>query len=287
MSNLRKKLAAKKTKLAKNPDINRDHPILDEMYSEGSFIRIEVDQILLDPDQPRKYFAKEALGELAQSIKRNGILQPVLVRRDHAKIWLVAGERRYRAAKLAGLDTIPAVITTGDPGEIALIENIQREDLKPVEEAEAFARLMEHHQYRQEDLAAVIGKARSTVAEILSLNRLPDTIKEECRRADNYSRRLLVEVAKQKSEEKMISLFDQVKKSDLDGSAVRKITRKAGEKESSSLFAKALIKVKALKRCLGKINHLSEEERTELDQELELLNVVIKNLPPLDPAGNS
>jgi len=287
MSDLRKKLAAKKTKLAKASDIKADHPVLDEMYAEGSFLRIEVDQILLDPDQPRKYFAKKALDELAQSIKRNGILQPVLVRRCHTKLWLVAGERRYRAARLAGLNTIPAVITAGDPGEIALIENIQRENLKPVEEAEAFARLMEHHQYRQEDLAMVIGKARSTVAEILSLNRLPDAIKKECRRADIYSRRLLVEVAKQKSEDKMISLFDQVKKSDLNGSAIRKITRKADEKESPSPFTKALAKIRTLKRCLGKINHLNEDEKIELDQELELLNVAIKNLPPLDPAGNS
>jgi ParB family chromosome partitioning protein len=129
MSDVRKKLAAKKTKLAKASDIKTDHPVLDEMYAEGSFLRIEVDQILLDPDQPRKYFAKETLNELAQSIKRHGILQPVLVRKDlNAKIWLVAGERRYRAAKLADLNSIPAIITTGDPGEIALIENIQRED---------------------------------------------------------------------------------------------------------------------------------------------------------------
>lgn len=222
MADLRKRLAGKKTKLALSRKDTDVHPVLDEQFVEGTFLRIEINQISPDPDQPRKYFNPERLSELSKSIKQNGVLQPILVRRDSkAKIWLVAGERRYRAAQLAGLDVIPATLTTGDPIEIALIENIQRENLKPVEEAEALARLMNHHKYRQEDLAKVIGKARSTVAETLSLNRLPEGIKEECRRADNFSRRLLIEVAKQKTPEKMVSLFRKAKERNIDGTAIK------------------------------------------------------------------
>src|SRR5262249_26268100 len=114
-----------------------------------------------NPDQPRKHFAEEALAELAASIRTRGLLQPVVVRRTDHGFQLLAGERRFRAAQLAGLDRIPALIREGDDSlEVALIENLQRENLSPLEEAEALALLVERHGYNHREVADLLGKSR-------------------------------------------------------------------------------------------------------------------------------
>ena len=137
---------------------------------------------LVDPksDQPRKYFNKEALEELANSIKDNGLLQPILVREyGDGRYQIIAGERRFRASKLAGLTEIPAIILDKSDravAEIALIENIQREDLTPVEEAMAYKSLRDDYNLTQEELADKIGKSRSAIANTLRLLDLPEEI---------------------------------------------------------------------------------------------------------------
>jgi ParB family chromosome partitioning protein len=145
---------------------------------------IELDKIIPNPDQPRKTFDEEALNELAASIERHGLIQPITVKKtettDTEQYILVAGERRFRAHQLLGKTEINAIITKGNPDEIALIENLQREDLRPMEEAEALQRLMERYSYTQEAVADVVGKNRTTVTKILRLNTLPAQIKEEC-----------------------------------------------------------------------------------------------------------
>ena len=298
MADVRKQLAEKTTKLAKSSWGAASHPVLDEQFVEGSFVRIAIGLVQPDPEQPRKHFDESALEELAKSIKRNGVLQPVLIRRDQdKKIWLVAGERRLRAASTAGLDTIPAVLTSGNPAEIALIENIQRENLHPVDEAEALARLMAQHRYRQEDLARVIGKAQSTVAETLSLTRLPKVIKAEYRRADKFSRRLMIEVAKQKTPEKMQILFEKVKKLDLDGTAIRKLSRKKSGKKREKTVVEDVTRIisnsiKKLKQV--NLDDLDEnkkqflmEEMTRFINELQQFIDFIKIPSPPDPAESS
>ena len=151
----------------------------------GGVYEIPLGRIQPNPYQPRKYFDETALSELAESIKANGVIQPIVIRQDKDnELYLVAGERRLKAAQLAGLESIPAILTEGNPIEISLIENLQRENLKPVEEAEALEKMIKEFSYTQEQLASVIGKARSTVTEILSLNKLPEPVKDECRRAD-------------------------------------------------------------------------------------------------------
>ena len=137
---------------------------------------------LIDPksDQPRKYFDKEALEELAASIKENGLLQPILVR-EHTggRYQIIAGERRFRASKLAELTEISAIILDKDDkkaAQIALIENIQREDLNPLEEALAYKSLREEYDMTQEELSERIGKSRSAIANMLRLLDLPDEI---------------------------------------------------------------------------------------------------------------
>lgn len=137
---------------------------------------------LIDPksDQPRKYFDKEALEQLASSISENGVLQPILVRKyGDGRYQIIAGERRFRASKLAGLTEIPAIVLEHDDkkaAEIALIENVQREDLNPLEEALGYKALAEEYNMTQEELSNRVGKSRSAIANTLRLLDLPDEI---------------------------------------------------------------------------------------------------------------
>jgi ParB family chromosome partitioning protein len=142
---------------------------------------IPIEQLKPNPYQPRKVFNKEALEELAQSIKAKGVLQPLLVRRakDGQGYEIIAGERRWRASQLAKIHAVPVVIkeiTDRDAVEIGLIENLQREDLNPVEEAGAFLQLSEEFGYSQDQIAQVIGKSRSHVTNILRLLQLPKPV---------------------------------------------------------------------------------------------------------------
>lgn len=143
---------------------------------------ISLDQIQPNPFQPREHFNDEKLRELASSIKEHGILQAVVVSpTGEGSYFLVAGERRCRAARIAGLSSVPAVIKSIDRKtmlEIALIENLQREDLNPVEEAQAYKRLMQEYNYTQEELARRIGKSRPSIANSIRLLSLPDEILE-------------------------------------------------------------------------------------------------------------
>ncbi len=144
-------------------------------------IRLEIEKIIPNQHQPRKIFKDEALKELSASIKEKGVLQPVIVSRvGDGTFRLIAGERRWRAATLAGLKKIPALIkdvSSQDAIEIALIENIQREELNAVETAEAFNRLLKEFHLTQEDLSQRVGKDRATIANYLRILKLPDEIK--------------------------------------------------------------------------------------------------------------
>jgi ParB family chromosome partitioning protein len=143
---------------------------------------IEVEKIKPNPEQPRKVFNTDALSELAASVKEKGVLQPVIVREaEGGEYYLIAGERRWRAASLAGLKKIPVIIKESSPGEsleIALIENIQRDDLNPIETAEAFQRLIGEYRYTQEELSRRVGKDRTTIANYLRILKLPPEVKE-------------------------------------------------------------------------------------------------------------
>ncbi len=143
---------------------------------------IELDKIVPNDYQPRKFFDDEKLKELAASIKEQGVIQPIIVHKAGGGYQLIAGERRWRASRLAGLKTIPALVkeaTKRELLEMALIENIQREDLNPLEAAEAYKRLQDEFKLTQEDLARRVGKERSTVTNFLRLLGLPKEIKHD------------------------------------------------------------------------------------------------------------
>ena len=152
----------------------------EETHGENKVSKIKLSMIDPKSDQPRKYFDKEALEELASSIAENGLLQPILVREyGDSRYQIIAGERRFRASKLAGLSEIPAIVLDKDDrkvAEIALIENIQREDLNPVEEAMAFCALIKEYDLTQEELSEKVGKSRSAIANTMRLLDLPDEI---------------------------------------------------------------------------------------------------------------
>jgi ParB family transcriptional regulator, chromosome partitioning protein len=149
-----------------------------------TLLEVGVEEIEANPNQPRKAFNSEALNELSASIKASGVIQPVIVRRQGAGYQLVAGERRWRAARLAGLPRIPAIVrevTDAESLELALVENLLREDLNPMEEAEAYDKLLARFAWTQDELAQRIGKERSSIANALRLMRLPLPIQEDLR----------------------------------------------------------------------------------------------------------
>ncbi|HSF03637.1 MAG TPA: ParB/RepB/Spo0J family partition protein, partial [Solirubrobacterales bacterium] len=152
---------------------------------EGARLReLPIDALAPNPSQPRKHFAAEALGELAASIRSSGVLQPIVVRSRGDRYEILVGERRWRAAREAGLDRVPAIIrdaTDAEAIELALVENLLREDLNPLEEADAYQRLMAEFGWTQEELARRIGKDRTSIANVLRLRRLPSVIQEDLR----------------------------------------------------------------------------------------------------------
>jgi ParB family chromosome partitioning protein len=160
-------------------------------------VEIDLARIRANPDQPRQRIDAAGIEELAASIERHGLLQPILVREEGPDYMLVAGQRRLLACQRLGRASIAALLTTGRPDELALIENLQREDLSPLEEAEALAVLKERHGYTQEALGRVLGKAKSTVSELLSLNDLPPAVKARARTGElPLAKSVLIELAR-------------------------------------------------------------------------------------------
>lgn len=142
-------------------------------------LALDIEKILPSKNQPRKRFEKSALEELAHSIKKHGVLQPILVKVCGKNYEIIAGERRWRAAGLAGLHKIPALVKTPDKGEDyfwTLLENLQREDLSPIEEARAYSELLKSHNLSQQELADILGKSRPSLANILRLLKLAPAI---------------------------------------------------------------------------------------------------------------
>lgn len=142
---------------------------------------LKINEIEPNKDQPRKTFNDEKLYQLAESIKLHGVFQPIIVKKENDTYKIIAGERRWRAARIAGLSTIPVIIkelTDRQVMEIALIENLQRQDLNPIEEAEAFEKLVKDYKMTQEDLSIVVGKSRSSITNSMRLLGLNDTVKQ-------------------------------------------------------------------------------------------------------------
>lgn len=172
-------MATKKKGLGRGLDLLIDQADVLGIDGTETVEQIEIEDIVANPYQPRKFFDEAALDELAASIKENGVFQPIIIRSSVIGYELIAGERRLRASKLAGLTTIPAIVkayTDEQMMELALIENIQREDLSVIEEAKSYQQIIEHFNYTQQELAQKVGKSRSHVTNILRLLNLDERV---------------------------------------------------------------------------------------------------------------
>lgn len=180
-------------------------------YEKGKLYDINLTDLQADPNQPRKFMDPQALDDLTASITQHGVLTPILFRIAGALLFIVAGERRVAAARQVGLTVVPGILVSANYSEIALVENLLRQDLTPVEEAEALDRLVKEQNYSQEQLGVIIGKARTTVSEILSLNRLPQAVRDECRSDTSITRKTLIAIARKKQARAMTTAYNAYK----------------------------------------------------------------------------
>jgi ParB/RepB/Spo0J family partition protein len=246
-----------------------------------------------NPDQPRKHFDQEKLAELAASITTHGLLQPIVIRRTATGFELVAGERRFRAAELAGLSHLPAIVReVENPVEIALIENLQREDLTPLEEAEALAVLIERHGYSHRQVAEVLGKSRPYVSNMLSLTRLPAPVKVDLQHDDRaVPRELLMGVAREENPEAALALWRRLQ---LELLSVRRFRAERGApRPERGVVAEVLSAARRLNRLLRRVvpAEMQTDEVSHLVRTLRrterIVHRQLAELAPNRPAGRS
>jgi len=252
-------------------------------YVKGHFYYVPLADLQPDPNQPRKYLDPQALEELTASVQLHGILEPILFRKDKSGIlYVVAGERRCAAARKVGIVNIPSIYVEGNHAEIALVENLLRQDLTAIEEAEALDRVMKDYSYKQEDLARMIGKAPSTLSEIMSLNRLPKGIRDECRNDPTISKNILIEIAKSKQERGMIGLYKKYR----EKMASKESLNKRRTREKSDPGESALIAMSGLRDKIRKLDHTqwTDDYRENLRSALsDLRQIIEQKLIPLAP----
>jgi ParB family chromosome partitioning protein len=230
---------------------------------------LPVNEIAPNPEQPRRHFEADALTALAESIRRHGLLQPLVVRRLGGRYELIAGERRLRAAVQAGLETVPAIIREARPEErleLALIENVQRENLTPLEEAEAYRHLIDEYGLTQEEIAERVGKSRPAITNALRLLNLPDAVKAQLESGElsaAHGRAVLaVEGSAAQVEFGREIAAERISKNDAERLAAARRGRPAGHKgrdSSGDVHLRAL--VEELTRSLGTRVRISRRGR--------------------------
>lgn len=195
---------------------------------KNSSIEIPISEIRPNPYQPRKTFDEETLNELADSIREYGVVEPIIVKKSIKGYEIVAGERRTKAARLAGLATIPAIVkefSDEEMLELALLENIQREDLNPIDEANSVANILRIRNYTQEEFAKKFGKSRSYITNLLGILRLPSEVQEKVS-AGKLSMSHARALSKLQDEDKILELTERIEKEDLNVRDIEKILSK-------------------------------------------------------------
>jgi ParB family transcriptional regulator, chromosome partitioning protein len=236
---------------------------------------IPIDQIDPNPNQPRQVMGD--LSELMASIAEKGIIEPIIVRQRGTRFQIVAGERRYQAAIQVGLRDIPIVIREVDDTEIievALVENLQRKDLTAFEEAEALQSLAERCRYTHEDMAKRLGKSRTAITESLSLNQMPDDVKNLCRLADIHSKSLLLQVVRQGDPQKMVALVEKISR---DGGATREQVRKETAKPKAGRPKAYVFSYKAPTKAF-KLQLRFTKARVDREEVIHALQGIIEEL---------
>jgi len=247
-------------------------------FPSKKLLSLKLDQLQVCPDLPRCLIDQEELLELSYSLKKHGIFQPIAVKKDGDGFMVIIGQRRFLAAQLAGIESIPAAIIDGDPLEISLIDNIQRCNLTAIEEGEGLAKLKDKKGYSLEQLSTVFGKSKSTISEIISLNKLPAEIRDECRGDICIPKSILVAFARKKTQEEMIITFRAYRDKGLKRDAVRGVHRSKGPvgkqlTEALTSFGKKLVKFE-----LEQMNDIKGPQRDKIKIELGIIEAKIKNL---------
>lgn len=254
----------------------------------SNIVNIDVNKIIPNKNQPRKIFDDNALEELSQSIKNYGIIQPITVRKIYDDIYeIVAGERRYKAIKLLKMDTIPAVIIEVKEEEsaaMALIENLQREDLDFIEEAMAYERLIEDFELNQTQLAEKLGKSQSTIANKMRILKLPDSVKQKIREgglSERHARALL----KLDDEELLLNILDKVISKDLNVSETEKLVnsiaedineKKIRDKRYVRNFINYKIYINTIKNAYNEIVKTGIDAKFEQEESDEFIEIKVK-----------
>lgn len=250
-------------------------------------MNVKIDSIFPNAYQPRKFFNEEALNELSQSIIEHGIIQPITVRRMGDKFELVAGERRWRAARMAELEFVPCNvidITDTESAELALLENLQREDLNFMEEAEAYYNLINDHKFTQEELAKRMGKKQSTIANKLRLLKLSDKVRILCLEnnlTERHARALLSlpnEELQLKVVKKVIANSLNVKKTEeLINTELLKLAGEQMKKRKGKGVLPGKLYVNTIKQVLNKFNIPAEYKLQDKEECIEITVSIPKN----------
>lgn len=276
-SNVLKPVAAEK--------VSENNAVLQNNEEKAAETIVKITKIEPNREQPRKVFDEEALKELASSIKQYGLIQPILVQDRKGYYEIIAGERRWRAAKLAGLKEVPVIIreySEREIAEIALIENVQREDLNPIEEAMGYKRLIEEFQLKQEEVAECVSKSRSAITNSLRLLKLSDEIQnllvesklsvghartllavEDTEKQNELANRIINENLSVREVEKLVKNLDKpVKEKPAPDTQLQAIYDSYAERMKQSLATKVTITPSAKKRGAGKfeIDFYSNED---------------------------
>ncbi|MBQ6840809.1 MAG: ParB/RepB/Spo0J family partition protein [Bacilli bacterium] len=254
---------------------------------KNSTTEIPIEEIRSNPYQPRKSFSEESLQELADSIKEYGVVQPIIVKKSIKGYELVAGERRTKAAKMAGLITIPAIVkdfTDEEMMEIALLENIQREDLNPIDEAESISNILKMRGLTQEDFARKFGKSRSYITNLLGLLRLPKVVQDKVK-SGTISMSHARSLSKLDDEDRIINLATRIEKEGLNVRDIEKILSKKAEVKIDSLdtpsyriYEDAISEATGSKvKITNKKIEISYDSLTDLNRIMEILHIDIKD----------
>ena len=274
---------------SENLDLDSMEKQIYESASKEEIIEIDIEELRPNPYQPRKVFKDEALDELAESIKEHGVFQPIIVKKSIKGYEIIAGERRYRASKKAGLSKIPAIVrsfTDEQMMEIALLENLQRENLSAIEEAQAYKSMIEKLYLTQEELAKKVGKSRSHVTNILGLLRLPQEVQQmvaEEKISMGHARVLsklesndkILEIARQIVESKMPVRDLESLTSDSMLERKNKINRQSKESNNEYKYVEDLFREKldTKVKIRNKKIEISFSNVADLNRILDVLNV--------------
>ena len=248
-------------------------------YIKGRIYKIEVGLLQPDPQQPRKYFDPEALNELTASVRKLGVLQPVADQRGFllvlGALFLVAGERRLIASQRAGLTKIPGIYVEGKYREISLVENILRENLTPVEEAEGMKLLIAEEGYSQTQLAEMLGKTQSSVSKTMTIANLPEDILAQVRGNPNIPKTMLLEAASARTEKGMRTVFNRYMTREAKKAAAAVAAKPRSSHEAAIINQVVLFQDKLFKVDLSNWN---EENRQDLAVALQDVRVAADRL---------